>query len=46
MCDSEIVQPSPELRESAHQLTLNLIPEKSKLRYRKNVQRFSRLVRQ
>jgi hypothetical protein len=40
------IVPSPELRESAHKLTLNLLPEKSKLRYQKNLQRFSRLVLQ
>jgi hypothetical protein len=41
MCNSEIeCTPLPELWESAQKLTLNLLPEKSKLRYQKTYRDF------
>ena len=40
MSDSEMECTPPELRESAQQITLNLLPEKSKARYEKAYKNF------
>jgi hypothetical protein len=40
MTDSEIMCTPPELRESAQQLTSNLLPEKSKSRYERTYRDF------